>query len=155
MIVGLASTTPAMAATETTISLSSSPGWCANVENHNNVSGEYIWLWSCSTGQDLKWIKTGGSDICSGPNPTPDCFEFQDAQNTRLCLGAPIGSGQLLVLVTCGGDRSNWYNVGSHLESGAYGSLETIAVDNPIQNGAQLAALNDPPPSGWWWSWSW
>jgi hypothetical protein len=153
MIAGLASSTPAKADTTSTISLLSSPGWCANVENHDNVAGENIWLWKCSTGEDLEWVVTGKS-TCSPGTGIDDCFKFEDAQDTSLCLGAPPGVGLNLELVGCGGDTAGWYNNGNTLVSGAY-STEVIAVSAPLENGAILVASSKPAPSGYWWNWSW
>jgi hypothetical protein len=154
MIAGLASTTPAVAAADTTISLANNAGWCINVENHDNVVNQPVWLWNCSTGQDLEWVYSGDK-TCSAFTGMNNCFQFADAQDTKLCLGAPAGTDQPLLLLACGGDRALWYNNGSTLASGAYGVGETIAVDAPIENGSVIYAMPHPPPAGWWWNWSW
>jgi len=155
MIAGLASATPAMADTTTTISLSSSPGYCINVENHDNVAGENVWLWKCSSGEDLEWNVTAPDLNCTAITGIANCFEFKDAQNTSLCLGAPPGIGLPLTLVGCGGDRAMWYdNSTTTLLSGAY-STEVIAVQAPIENGAIVIASPRPAPAGYWWNWSW
>src|ERR1700733_763707 len=78
---------------EITICLTNSSGWCVNVENNDNVSGEPVWLWS-SKGGDEHWDYTteicptggGGSGVCTCPGV--QCIEFEDAQDTGLCLAA-------------------------------------------------------------------
>jgi hypothetical protein len=162
---GLASVTPAKAATEVKISLSSSPGWCINVENHDNVVNQPVWLWNCSSGEDLEWIEDPNEQGCIDGGDQNGCFAFEDAQNTSLCLGAPVGQLGDLQLLSCGTPRALWYNnvsAGSagpgNLESGSYGSSHTVAADGtlkPLQNGSDVVAVGYPPTSGYWWTWSW
>jgi hypothetical protein len=162
---GLASVTPAKAATEVKISLTSSPTWCANVENHDNVVNQPVWLWKCSGGVDLEWIEDSNEQGCIDGGDQNGCFAFEDAQDTSLCLGAPVGQYYDLELVACGSTRSLWYNNASagstgpgNLESGAYGDSHTMAADGvttALENGAQIVAAGYPPPSGYWWTWSW
>jgi hypothetical protein len=151
--IGVAEASPAHAATTITISLTNAPKECIDVWNNNHAAGAELNLWTCP-GPSGQWIeRTGFSCIA---NQQTNCFEFEDAHNTRLCIGAPVGTGGYLTLQTCGSSnsRTTWYSEGGgHIGSGAYGSLETIAAAGG-SNLDKLVAMNYPPPSGYWWTWS-
>jgi len=108
---------------EVTICLRESTGWCVNVDNNDNVSGEPAILWA-STGGDEHWFETteicpseGSAGVCTCPDV--GCIEFEDAQNTGLCLAAN-GAGDI-VLQGCGlpwgTDEASWIQYGTHLQN--------------------------------------
>lgn len=151
---GIAAPSPAKAATTITIRLTNAPGYCIDVTNNNHVSGAHLNLWGCP-GPSGTWnLITGLSCIAGGT--LNGCFQFQDTHNTSLCIGAPVGTDDYLTLQTCGGGgtRTTWYSEGGgHIGSGAYGSSHTIASRGASDN-SPLVAWSYPPPSGYWWTWT-
>lgn len=151
--VGIAAASPAHAATTITISLTSAPNECIDVWNNNHVAGAELNLWTCP-GPSGAWILKTGFNCIDGQQE--NCFEFEDSHNTSLCIGAPVGSDDYLTLQTCGSDnsRTTWYSEGGgHIGSGAYGASHTMASAGG-SNDDKIMAMTYPPPSGYWWTWS-
>jgi hypothetical protein len=151
---GIAGPSPAQAATTVNLRLTNAPGECVNVWNNDHVSGEHLNLWTCP-GPSGTWnLITTGRCIAGGT--LYNCFEFQDPHNTSLCIGAPIATDDYLTLQGCSGtgSRTLWYSEGGgHIGSGAYGSSHTMASQG-ASNRSLIAAMTYPPPSGYWWTWS-
>jgi hypothetical protein len=129
---------------EITICLTNSSGWCANVENNDNVSGEPVWLWS-SKGGDEHWYETteicpsggGGSGVCTCPDV--GCIEFEDVQDTGLCLAA--NSAGDIALQGCGlpwgTDEASWIQYGTHLQN-YFWTDQQLMTFSPLRDGDPL-----------------
>jgi hypothetical protein len=139
-----ASAAPKAPAVQVTLCLTNSSSYCADVKDSDNVSGQPIWLYQ--SGNDDHWIMISGVTCTAGSN----CFKFEDAQNTSLCLSTTVG--RAIELGTCG-DRGSWYSEGGNLlGNGAYAASYTLMVQSPA-NKNLLTAL-PANTSGYWQQWS-
>lgn len=140
--------TPASAATQITICLTSSSSFCADVKDSDDVSGQPIWLYSKASAHDFHWIKYTQT-ACVGA--VTSCLGFKDAQKTSLCLGT--SPSQHAVLVSCGTDRSQWIANGHHLRSLFW--AEDLTTLGPLASGNMIAvAPTVGPGTNEWQQWS-
>jgi len=138
---------PASAFPQVTIYLTNSTSYCADVKDSRNVSGQPIWLYKCSQAGDYHFYEVGGINCVAGSN----CYNFEDVQNTSLCLSAT--SGRTVALGTCNAGLSAWYRQGgNHMGNGFYGASGDLTVYSPLSNGDLLYAAGSS--SGAWQQWS-
>jgi hypothetical protein len=135
----------ASAAVPIKICLTYSSSYCADVKDGHHVSGNPVWLWR--NGANSRWLLVTGVTCIAGSN----CYEFQDAVNTHLCLTATVGRS--IVLGTCNGGRGSWYSEGGNLYgNGGYGASYTLMVRSTV-DGSPLVAL-PAHRAGYWEQWS-
>lgn len=136
----------ASAGTTVTICLTYASSYCADVKDGQNVSGQPIWLYEASGSRDYHWILITGVSCVAGTG----CYNFEDAQDTSLCLSTTVG--REIELGTCGG-RGSWYSEGGNLlGNGAYGASYTLMVRS-VSDEVPLTAL-PKGESGYWESWN-
>jgi hypothetical protein len=143
----LVAPTAANAATTVTICLTSATSYCADVKDSDDVSGQPVWLYKSSQANDYHWVMVTGVSCIAGSN----CYNFEDAQKTSLCLS--VTSGRSVVLGTCNGGAGSWYSEGGNLlGNGAYGASYTLMVANDT-NSSLLDGL-PAHTSGYWERWN-
>src|ERR1700722_167994 len=136
----LSKQTPLAPLANITISLSNASKWCIGPMNANNVSGQPIWLVTCSGAGDDHWMEVGsGADQCS----VNSCDLFELANDTSLCLDGATSDGTV-VLHSCGNHTINtecWYPVTSeHFANCAWGggillSVAAAALHDELYDG--------------------
>ena len=162
--VGVVTAGPASAAPEITICLTNASSFCADVKDSDNVSGQPVWLWQPKQGaNDYHWyeVPVPCDDLtcaCFGQT----CVEFEDAQNTNLCLGVSSNLrgisliGCELTGVNGGTARAAWIQEGHYLVNfflGAHSGY--LAVNGPLFNGRYLYPSQSIAPGGSVWEqWS-
>jgi hypothetical protein len=149
--VGVSTISPASAEPIITLYLVNYPSACATVQYNNNVSGTNITMYNCATSTSDKWvyITSGlyGPPACP-PVGTYNCIQFQDPNNTGLCLGLPAGEGPAQ-LMPCYTDYADWVWSGSTLiNATSYSRLFTTSASNGTQ------VYGQPPPPVFLYSWA-
>jgi hypothetical protein len=127
LMAGIAAAVPAAAGTAVayptvTIHLTNASQFCVNVTNNVNRSGQPLQLWTCSGSGDDRFYEL----------PDPGCFEgvcmeFQDVQNTALCISGPQTVGGTVALGACNSGRGTWYSTcyPGHLGNGFWRTAGT------------------------------
>jgi hypothetical protein len=162
--VGIATAGSAFALPEITICLTNSSSYCADVKDGVNNSGQPIWLYQPRAGaSDYKWFEaqvpcTSSYCLCDGVG----CVEFEDAQNTNLCLGVSSNLTGISLIgceLTQGGTaRAAWISsVNSHYLVNLFLGAPSgyLAVNAPLFNGRYLYPSGYVAPGGSVWEqWS-
>src|SRR5215471_7403816 len=148
---------PASAVPLVTICLSNARQFCADVKDSINQLSQPIWLWRPADGAgDYHWYQV---TITCGGGQGGTCYNFEDAQNTSLCLEGPGVTGHGLFLGNCGASESQWFTIcpqyGYRLTSvnDPVGGL--ISVNGPLYDGRYLYATSCIAPGvSVWQSWT-
>jgi hypothetical protein len=153
---------PASAQAEITICLTYSSSYCADVMDSDNRSGQQIWLYQASAGaHDYHWyeipVSCGNTScLCLGES----CVEFEDAQDTSLCLGVSSDLNEIQ-LIGCelgygGTARAAWIEDDHYLVNFFLGAANGyLAVNSPLANGKYLYPEPYSAPGGSVWErWS-
>lgn len=161
--VSLATAGPASAAPVVTVCLTNAPGYCADVKDSKNVSGQPVWLYRASDGaKDYHWIEV--VPPCSDLDclcPMTNCIMFEDAQNPGLCMG--LSSNLYGVsLMNChladgtgGTARAAWVQLGNNLENFFLATQHDLSVNGPLYSGRYLYVAPHVSPGGnVWQQWS-
>jgi hypothetical protein len=161
--IGVVTARPASAAPVVTVCLTNAPGFCADVKNSVNTSGQPIWLYRPQDGaKDYHWFEvpvpcTVFTCLCDNA----DCISFEDVQNPTLCLAAsPTGSG--VQLINChiadgmgGTARAAWIHIGNNLENFFLATNHDLSVTGPLFSGRYLYVAQHVSPGGnVWQQWS-
>jgi hypothetical protein len=153
---------PAMAASKVTICLKSSTSFCADVKDSKDVSGQPVWLYSASGSKDDHWLEVPVGCLVSGTcDPKcqiTECVEFEDAQNTSLCLAASASNG--IELISCqkpingGTPRADWLYDSSSVLRNSFNPGSGLTAFSPlaIENSLFNAAIGQA--SGEWQKWT-
>jgi hypothetical protein len=155
---------PASADPNITLCLTNAPAFCADVKDSNNTSGTPIWLYRPKDGaKDYHWVVepldcTDATCLC----PEEDCVEFEDAQNTNLCLAVTAGNTGIS-LIGCelaheqgGTGRAAWYSLGgNNWANQSLGVNGLLTVSGPLADGRYLYPGHHVSPGGnVWQQWS-
>jgi hypothetical protein len=117
-----------------TIYLTNASSFCADVKDSDNVSGQPIWLFSCSSAGDKRWIPVEFSANCIIANP---CYELQDAQDTSLCMSLDVSSNTI-VLGRCNVGLAGWYAPGGNLLENEFSASSGYLTSDAASNGELL-----------------
>ena len=111
----------------TTICAHTNTKYCVDVVGDKNTAGTKVWLYP--NGADDKWDIVPSTQNCQFQ--ALQCYFFEDAQNTRLCLSATGNDGAPIELENCN-DIGAWNDASKYyLFNGDYGqsgSLDAQAI---------------------------
>ena len=121
--------------------LTNDSSYCATVQGKNNVSGTDITMYTCASSGSDSWyyIGPGGTGGCT--SGVENCYQFQDVNNTNLCLGVPGGEG-LAQLMTCADAYAYWSWSGTTLVNGLSSYVLIVTATVPA-DGSQVACAQD------------
>jgi hypothetical protein len=124
--------------TVTTLCLSNHKSYCAGIKGSVNKAGAAIWLGRASGHKNFRWVEVL-IPTCS----TGICYNFEDSQDTKLCLSATHKSQAYVRLEGCNVGLAGWYNEGSgELGNEYWAANGNLAVRDPVKNGRYVEALN-------------
>lgn len=128
--------------------------YCADVKDDRNAAGQPVWLYATSEGKDYHWNQV--TESCSAGT----CYEFQDAQNTDLCLAQenpPYGNAAVIIEIQPCSQHVYWYiQAGGYMpDNQNYGQdYFYLAGPNPVQDKDVLEPIAGTIQSGYTYTWT-
>ena len=140
-----AAAVPAVAYPTVVIRLTNASQFCLNVTNNVNRSGQPLQLWTCSGSGDDHFYEIPDTGCFEGL-----CMQFQDVQNTSLCVSGPATVGGTVTLGACNSGRGTWYAAcyAGHLGNGFLANSGNLSVSAPLRNGNRIYATSCTAPGG-------
>jgi hypothetical protein len=111
-VLALGAEVPANAAPPNVTICIAHTSYCADVKDSQDVAGQPVWLYATSEANDYHWLKI--TESCTFGT----CYEFQDAQNTSLCLAVenpPYGNADVNIEIQPCSQHVYWY-----IQAGGY-----------------------------------